>query len=197
MENLSMRDLILDAAEELVQLHGFNAFSYRDVAAMVGIRSASIHYHFPKKDDLALALFRRYHTRLTEILQGICQRDVRPEIRLEQYIELFSTLSAEGTRLCLFAVFSAEASSLSEEVQREICSFYHTNIDWISGVIEEGKRKGVFGFSGLSGEVARGIFALLEGEILLKHAFRSSMSSPSVPPSLRSLLSWPENGPSP
>ena len=47
---------ILDVAERLVQLRGYNAFSYADVAKAVGIRKASLHYHFATKGDLGLAL---------------------------------------------------------------------------------------------------------------------------------------------
>jgi len=43
---------ILDIAQDLIQRRGFNAFSYHDIAAPMGIRKASIHYHFPSKADL-------------------------------------------------------------------------------------------------------------------------------------------------
>ena len=47
---------ILDVAERLVQLRGFNGFSYADVAAELGITKASLHYHFPGKAELGEAL---------------------------------------------------------------------------------------------------------------------------------------------
>ena len=40
---------VVDAAEGLVQQHGYNGFSYDDVAQLVGIKKPSIHHHFPKK----------------------------------------------------------------------------------------------------------------------------------------------------
>ena len=46
---------LLDTAQELVQTGGFNWFSYRDLADRVGIRTPSIHYHFPTKTDLGVA----------------------------------------------------------------------------------------------------------------------------------------------
>ena len=36
---------ILDAAEQLVRERGFNGFSYANVAAELGLTSASVHYH--------------------------------------------------------------------------------------------------------------------------------------------------------
>ncbi|MCH3032011.1 TetR/AcrR family transcriptional regulator, partial [Listeria monocytogenes] len=38
---------VVDAAEGLVQQHGYNGFSYDDVAQLVGIKKPSIHHHFP------------------------------------------------------------------------------------------------------------------------------------------------------
>ena len=43
---------MLDAAERLVQVRGFNGFSYADIAAELQITEASLHYHFATKADL-------------------------------------------------------------------------------------------------------------------------------------------------
>ena len=51
---------ILHAARVLMMDRGFNGFSFRDVAADVGIKSASIHYHYATKADLAEATARAY-----------------------------------------------------------------------------------------------------------------------------------------
>jgi TetR/AcrR family transcriptional repressor of nem operon len=43
-----------------VQARGYNALSFREIAKDVGIKSASIHYYFPTKGDLGVALAKRY-----------------------------------------------------------------------------------------------------------------------------------------
>lgn len=53
---LSPRDQILDAAAALFVEHGFGATSTRSIAERVGIRQASLYYHFAGKDDLLVAL---------------------------------------------------------------------------------------------------------------------------------------------
>jgi len=50
------RTRILDTAQDLVQRIGANAMSYQHISEAVGIRKASIHHHFPKKEDLLEAL---------------------------------------------------------------------------------------------------------------------------------------------
>ena len=51
---------VLDVAEELIQKRGFNAFSFKDLQERVGIKTSSIHYYFPTKQELASALIERY-----------------------------------------------------------------------------------------------------------------------------------------
>ena len=68
METNSKRDAILDIAEAMIRNAGFNAFSTRDVANAVGIKSASVHYHFPTKADMGVAVTERYTSRFLEQL---------------------------------------------------------------------------------------------------------------------------------
>ena len=51
---------ILNAAEDLLQRRGYNAFSYHHIAIQLGVRNAAIHYHFPSKEDLGVALVKRF-----------------------------------------------------------------------------------------------------------------------------------------
>jgi TetR/AcrR family transcriptional regulator, transcriptional repressor for nem operon len=52
-------------AERLVQLRGFNGFSYAVVAEELGISKASLHYHFAGKAEHGEALIERYASRFT------------------------------------------------------------------------------------------------------------------------------------
>lgn len=49
---LSPRDQILDAAAALFVAHGFAGTSTRMIAERVGIRQASLYYHYAGKDDI-------------------------------------------------------------------------------------------------------------------------------------------------
>ena len=40
---------ILDRAEMLIQTRGYTGFGYQDIADSLGIRKASIHYHFRRR----------------------------------------------------------------------------------------------------------------------------------------------------
>ena len=59
---------IMDAAERRIRLGGFNGFSFREIAADVGIKSSSVHYHFPTKENLAAAVIHRYTDEVAELI---------------------------------------------------------------------------------------------------------------------------------
>lgn len=53
------RTRILDAAEELFMLHGFEGTSMRHLTSNAGVNLAAVNYHFGSKDALIEAVFRR------------------------------------------------------------------------------------------------------------------------------------------
>ena len=40
---------LMDLAEAHIRNAGYGGFSFRDLAAEIGIKSASVHHHFPTK----------------------------------------------------------------------------------------------------------------------------------------------------
>ena len=77
---------ILDIAERRMRQAGYNAVSYRDIAAEMGIKSASLHYHFPKKVDLGTALVRRYASAFATALNTATEGMTNPENRSEDVV---------------------------------------------------------------------------------------------------------------
>jgi AcrR family transcriptional regulator len=53
------RTRILDAAEALFMLHGFEGTSMRELTSSAGVNLAAVNYHFGSKDALVEAVFRR------------------------------------------------------------------------------------------------------------------------------------------
>jgi AcrR family transcriptional regulator len=66
------RELIVEGAFKAVAEHGFEGLRTRDIAAQVGINSATLHHHFPTKGDLIAAVASRLERRLqTEKSRGL------------------------------------------------------------------------------------------------------------------------------
>ena len=76
---------VLDVAEGLFIDRGFNAITLRDIADELGIKQASLYYHFPGgKEELFMAmaarLFERHREGLARALEGD-SHDLRDQLR--------------------------------------------------------------------------------------------------------------------
>ena len=76
---------ILDVAERLVQVRGFNGFSYANIAAELQITKAALHYHFASKAELGEALIERYSTRFAEALVDVEAKYAEAPLRLRGF----------------------------------------------------------------------------------------------------------------
>lgn len=123
---------ILKIAERRMRQTGYNAVSYRDIAAEMGIKSASLHYHFPKKEDLGTALTQRYADNFSNALEEIASREPNPQERIKAFIDIYSFELKQRGLVCLCAVLGAETESLPDRVSHEIKNFFDKNIDWLT-----------------------------------------------------------------
>ncbi len=162
---------ILEVAQELAQTVGFHAFSYRDLAERIGIKSATIHYYFPSKANLGKALMCRFGREVEELLREIDSRVKDPRRKLERYVRFFHDTFDSNRRMCLAGMLAAETATLPEIVQDEVRRFIAANEDWLTKVLEEGRLKNVLQFSGSARDTSRWLFASLEGAMLTARAF--------------------------
>lgn len=161
---------ILDVAEGLVQVRGFNGFSYADVSAQVGISKAALHYHFAGKSDLGLALITRYAGRFAAELAGIDSGSAAPTARLAGYADLYLQVLRQQ-KMCLCGMLSAEYATLSPPMREAVTSFFDMNERWLERVLEEGRQEGTLRFSGPALDTARVIIACLEGAMLVARPY--------------------------
>ncbi|MDG0979763.1 MAG: TetR/AcrR family transcriptional regulator [Halieaceae bacterium] len=93
MREISKRDRILDAAEELFAERGFDGVTLRQIASSAGVDVALANYHFGKKLELFNAVFERRSALLNksrlDALRKVQaeQADTGPSV--EQIIEAF------------------------------------------------------------------------------------------------------------
>jgi TetR/AcrR family transcriptional regulator, transcriptional repressor for nem operon len=167
------RQQILDVAQELTQQRGFNAFSYRDIAAQVGIRGPSIHYHFPSKDDLGVALIERCRQQFGRQRAAI-DRQESVRTRLRKYAQLFRATAADAGKMCLCGMLAAEFGALPKEMQVGVRGFFDDNEGWLAGVLELGRSRGELQFAESSGDRAESVFSTLEGAMLSARVARDT-----------------------
>ena len=161
---------ILDIAERLAQTKGYNGFSYADIAAELGVTKASLHYHFPSKEELGRALIERYQIGFGAALESIDQLEVKPHEKLRRYVELYDSV-VRNDRMCLCGMLAAEYATLPAPMQVELRRFFDMNERWLTNVLQKGRHSGLFSFKESASERARVIFGALEGAMLVARSY--------------------------
>src|ERR1700732_3598867 len=116
-----MKTAIMDAAERRIQQGGFGGFSFREIAADVGIKSSSVHYHFPTKEELAAAVVRRWAEYTSELVDKELEKDPNP---IRVWTKAFRGTAFSKARMCPCTVLGAASQELPEQVAKEVKAFF-------------------------------------------------------------------------
>lgn len=126
----TVAEAIMDAAELRMRGGGFNAFSFREIAEDVGVKSSSVHYHFATKEKLAAAVVHRYTNRLgekldRELADGAAAHDA--------LTSAFRRTVCSAERMCPVTVLGAGSLGLPEDVAAEVKRFFRMCLDKLIG----------------------------------------------------------------
>lgn len=179
---------VLDVAEELTQQRGFSAFSYKSIASEVGIKTSSIHYYFPTKNDLALAMVERYSQRFDELCAAIVREERSPTARLRRYAQRFQAVLEQGNRLCLCGMLATDLHVISDPVREVLRQFFENQRQWLADTLQAGIDKGEFRAISSPQAYARQLLASLEGAMLIARLEQETASFAAVAESFLSQL---------
>lgn len=132
---------LLDAAEYRMRRGGYNAVSFRDLASDTGIKSSSVHYHYPKKEDLGVALIDRYTERFLDALSELSAKARTPKDKLNAFRKVYRAVLQKDKAVCLCGLLGAESAGLPEEMASRVQGFFDINIDWVENALPEGLTK--------------------------------------------------------
>ncbi len=163
------RTQILDAAQDLVQRLGANAMSYHDISQTVGIRKASIHYHFPTKEQLLAELLERFSRHYYSLLDEILQSSADAPTKLRRAIELEESLfvGEEMGKACLCGMLSAEQATHDSDTVANIRQFFEQSEKRFEQIIAQGIKEKSFRFAGDARAAAQLIVALSQGALFV------------------------------
>lgn len=128
---------LLDCAQDLIQRVGVNAMSYKDLSEAVDIRKASIHYHFPKKEDLIRALLLRCGHDYAMHYREVASSDKTVMQKLEAIAGIFESSLRDG-KICLVGMLSVESTTLSDAVQGTLGSTVNSCVGIIESIFIQG-----------------------------------------------------------
>lgn len=162
------KESILELAETMLHEKGFRGFSYADVARELAVKPAAIHYHFPNKDDLGVALIERIRERLQQAAQRFEQDQSSWNQRLESVFNYYNHLCAQHCGICVIGVAATEAQSLSNSMQVQIRLLIKETLNYLVFVLARGRNAGAFHFDGKAEDKATILLAALGGALQLE-----------------------------
>ena len=167
----TVREQILNHAITLMMLHGYNGFSYRDLSELVGVKTSSIHYYFPSKDDLVLEAVNEYSS---EVLSAVRAIDVSlpADVKLGKYTKLFGRTLGDGDQICLCGMLAAVIGSLPDNVRDAVQAFFKANEAWLAKLLAQGAKERTLMFNGKPESAARTLYAAYQGGVLASRLFQ-------------------------
>ncbi len=157
------REEILRTASRLLQLNGFNGFSYGHIAKELGIKTAAVHYHFPSKADLGVALVNRFRTRYRLWMEDAAGLPATEQ--LAGYFAIHRRWQERGSRVCPAGVLQAELYAVPDEVRQAVSEMVQEVYDWLLEVLTTGRASGELSFQGPPDAMAVVIAATLQGAL--------------------------------
>jgi TetR/AcrR family transcriptional repressor of nem operon len=116
MENRKTQ--IVNLTLDLIRDKGFVAISYDDISKQLGITKASIHYHFEKKEDLAIAVADRIQLNLQNVFVSL---DSTPTSVKEKIMKFIATrVEQGGNGICPISSLQTDYESLPEVVRQKV-----------------------------------------------------------------------------
>lgn len=171
---LSPRALeIVEQSRQLLAAGGYHGFSYADVSERVHIGKASIHHHFPTKEDLVLTVVAQHRQRAGAGLAALDQHQPDPLARLASYADYWAACIRDGSMpMCICAMLAAELPTIPASIAVEVRAYFGELSAWIASVLEGGAAKGQFVLRDTVAAEAQAFMSTIHGAMLTARAFQ-------------------------
>lgn len=126
------RDLIVEKADHLFYEGGFEATSFADIAAAVGISRGNFYHHFKIKDAILDAVIARRLSRTAEMLSTWQAEAATPRDRIASFVRILITnrtkIMAFG---CPVGTLCAELSKLEHDAHTRAAEIFNLFRNWL------------------------------------------------------------------
>lgn len=130
----STRELIVEKADALFYEGGYEATSFAEIAAAVGISRGNFYHHFKTKDDILDAVIERRMTRTRAMLDAWQANGADPRERILSFIHMLianrSKIMAFG---CPVGTLCTELAKLDHVAQGRAAEIFGLFRDWLTG----------------------------------------------------------------
>lgn len=141
-DRTSSRESILDSATQAFMEHGFSGSRVDQIASTAGANKAMIYYHFGSKQGLYRAVLLRLFKNVIEEIERLRRSDLEPDEKLRA---LYTRVVLHFTEeLALPHIMLREILAGGKAMDGEASRTLGTILGFVSEILEEGTRKGMF-----------------------------------------------------
>jgi len=141
----SRRDQILNAAAELIAVHGYHKTSMDAVAIAVGIQKASLYHHFDSKEAIVIALHRSINDMLFELHR--VRTEAGSTTAGRQLFEIMMDIvSLAETHPGHLRILFDHYRELPEVMHKQVIARRKAYRDLVIQVLKRGTAEGEFGY---------------------------------------------------
>ncbi|MGI9060369.1 MAG: TetR/AcrR family transcriptional regulator [Ktedonobacteraceae bacterium] len=142
-QRIEREALILQAAEEVLQKKGYYDTSMDEIAARVGIAKGTIYTHFPGKEELVVAIFKRSMETFLQGIDGVIAAEPTPTARLEALLGfIYTGLYSKQTRLLSSMYNGVDIKRMIVEKGGCMSELWECVVSHVTQLLEEGKVAG-------------------------------------------------------
>lgn len=169
---ISTADAILRFAHASIITGGYNSFSYAHIAAVVGIRKASIHHHFPTKLDLVRVLVKKYREDAEAGIAAIERNVEGPLEQVESYAKFWeSCIGSPESSYCLCALLATQIPVLPDKIVYEIKAYFRALSAFFASALEHAAEQGIVTLATSARWEAETLMAVMHGAMLSARAY--------------------------
>lgn len=140
---MTTKSEILTLADNLIRDKGYNGFSFQDISKLIGIKTSSIHYHFPFKSDLGISVIKEQMKHFDKLKNELA--DKNPKEKLEGFFQIYSQIKSDN-KVCLVGSLATDFNTIEDNVKAELKKLAQQVLNWVTEILEEGRGKNIFNF---------------------------------------------------
>ncbi len=158
------KEEIIKVAEKLIRTRGYNGFSYKDISQPLRMKNAAIHYHFPTKEALGVAVIEDNGKRFRSAVADWSSYNYRDQ--LYQFIGIYEESNRRGL-MCFMGALISSYDTLPVNMQLSLRRVGDEIRNWLKEMLYQGSLKREFRFEETIDEKADQIIAALMASLMI------------------------------
>ena len=136
-------ELIIQAAEEVFAEKGYYEASMDEIATRVGVAKGTIYTHFPGKEELVIAIFKRNLQAFLDGIDVVIEAEPTPRTKLEALLQfIYTGLYSRQTSLLSSMYNGIDMKRMIVEKGGCMSDLWERVVTRVTMLLEEGKAAG-------------------------------------------------------